>query len=867
MIGGMLEWVKDAMGYGYDDSLSTPTPLKTIKSIVSAPRLRALLPHNTYDSASRLFYMDAGETQEAAKRKKSGKNEIEAVGFCMELLPQTGANESMAKILETIFTTMPGNSGLQISLYASPRILAKLKESAALRQADDIEEFGPEKRSRNIFRAMQRRRFDHYMTGTTKPLFKHLPYVLRDFRLTISYTRSVEVSNQNQIDEVVRFRESLRSTLRAAGFPSRDWDADDLVNYLVEILNPQKTLFEKDSGTERTYDDGRLIRDQAIDIDTPVYVPQNGESITFGGENDRTEMRLYYINDYPRNFALWGMGNLIGDAYQLQLNMPCPFLITMGVQTLDYESNKQKTMMKSARATTNAESPMAKFLPDVHEKKRDWDIANYAYTEGRATVHMYHHVMLFAPQEKMNGCEQLLRSIFTQRNFGLSSAKYMQIPALLGCFPMTLSGSMYADYKLGGLVSTKTTTNAIHLAPMLAEWKGTGTPAIQLFGKRGQLMNLCLFDNSTGNYNFAIAAGSGSGKSVFMNEIANAYRGMGAKVWVIDVGGSYRKLSENIDGEFIEFDPETTPCMNPFTTIKEFDDEVDMLKQILGRMASATRALDDYELAQLEKAIGMAWEQKGNLTEITDVAEILESLGTGDNSIERRMAVSMYPYTRNGVHGRYFNGPATIDFSSDFIVLELEHLKSKKDLQAVVLMIMMYRITQEMYLDRSRRKIVLIDEAWDLMGGMGGGGNAKEFIENGYRRARKYGGAFGMATQSIDDFYKNEAAKAAFENADWLFMLKQKKESIEALEKSGKLMMNEGMKYALNSLTTEHGYFSQIYIHSPAGSGVGMLMPDPFSLLIASSKTEDTEPIRKYREQGMSLTEAMEQILKDRGVQ
>jgi hypothetical protein len=134
------------------------------------------------------------------------------------------------------------------------------------------------------------------------------------------------------------------------------------------------------------------------------------------------------------------------------------------------------------------------------------------------------------------------------------------------------------------------------------------------------------------------------------------------------------------------------------------------------------------------------------------------------------LAAMLHPYTREGVYGKYFESDATIDFSSDFIVLELEELKAKKDLQTVVLLIMMYRITREMYFSRERKKIVIIDEAWDLLSG----GATAEFIEAGYRRARKYKGSFMSATQGVDDYYRNPAAKAALDNSDWMFLLRTK---------------------------------------------------------------------------------------------
>ena len=190
-------------------------------------------------------------------------------------------------------------------------------------------------------------------------------------------------------------------------------------------------------------------------------------------------------------------------------------------------------------------------------------------------------------------------------------------------------------------------------------------------------------------------------------------------------------------------------------------------------------------------------------------------------------------------------------------------MKSKKDLQSVVMQLIMYRITQEMYRDRSRRKLVIIDESWDLMGS----GASGSFIEAGYRRARKYGGAFGTITQSVDDYYKNEATKAAINNADWLFLLRQKPENIERLGKEGKLSLDEWLKRQLSSVSTEHGHFSEIYIHSPMGSGLGRLLLDPFSMLVYSTRAEDYEAIKRLREQGLSVSEAIERLVIERASQ
>jgi hypothetical protein len=121
-------------------------------------------------------------------------------------------------------------------------------------------------------------------------------------------------------------------------------------------------------------------------------------------------MRLLSVRSFPQRFALWNMGSLIGDLYQATLQYPCPFMITLGVHVLDAEATRNWAYLKAARATTNATSYMARFLPDMQERKADWDIVLKALDDGQQLVDLQHQVALFAPPEAMARAEQAARS-------------------------------------------------------------------------------------------------------------------------------------------------------------------------------------------------------------------------------------------------------------------------------------------------------------------------------------------------------------------------------------------------------------------------------------------------------------------------
>ncbi len=790
----------------------------------------------------------------------------DALGFCLEVRPQSGADEEMSRILTALYAASPAGTGIQFHLFGSPAIRGPLARYAGLRLPDDevpeVATLGRAGRHGNIHRTMARRRVGHYLAGSRASLIPTQSYRFRDFRLIVSVSLPGSPENLARLDDLLLLRDSARATLHAAGFPSRPWTAVDLVNWVSALVDPHRQAGEC---IPLTYDEGRELRDQVIDRSTRMRIRQTGIDLFNPAAALPAELRLLSVRSFPPRFALWNMGSLIGDLYQSTLQYPCPFLVTLGVHVLDPEGTRNWAFLKAARATTNATSYMARFLPDLQERKADWDIVLKALDEGQQLVDLYHQVALFAAPEEIVRAEQAARAIFRARGFELTRDTMMMSQALVASLPMTLSGPFHQDLKRMKRVTTKTSANAVHLAPLVAEWQGTGTPVLLLGGRRGQVMQLDVYDNPAGNYNVAIAGTSGSGKSLLLNEIAAAYLGTGARVWIIDVGRSYEKACRNFGGSFIEFTEDTPISLNPFTLVEDIDEDMELLQPLLAQMVSPREPLDGFRYSTLGAAIKKTWKAKGKAMTVSDVHDLLATgrLDDDTHDEDRRLkdlAAMLHPYTREGAYGKYFESDATIDFGADFIVLELEELKAKKDLQTVVLLIVMYRITREMYFSRDRKKIVIIDEAWDLLSG----GATAEFIEAGYRRARKYRGAFMSATQGVDDYYRNPAAKAALDNSDWMFLLRQKPESIEMMDKLGQLTMDDAMKRLLQSLRTEHGAYSEIFIHSTVGNGIGRLIVDPYSLLLFSSRAEDFNAINDKRAAGLSVSEAIDAVLRER---
>jgi conjugal transfer ATP-binding protein TraC len=798
----------------------------------------------------------------------------DGMGFMLEVMPQSGADERMAEVLISLYANCPAATGVQFHLFASPHIRTQLRHYANLRVEDDdqlekAQRWGRPARNENLFRALARQRVGHLLEGAQHSLTAGFHYTIRDFRLILSVSFPGDPQNLSRREELLALRDSMASTLRSASLPNRVCDASDLINWCAIFTNPDRL-----SGTEApnlNYDSGRELRDQIVDFDT-IQDPHPG-GLTLWKESSAQvlEARFYSIKSFPERFALWQMGSLIGDLMQPALQYNAPFLLTLGVHILDPNATKSVVTANHVRATQNAKSKMADVMPDVRKKLDDWTAAADAIDTGGNLVSMYHQLALFTAPGKAAAAHEAASAIWRSRGFQLNADAYMHRQALLASLPMTLSERFHKDLAKMRRVTRKTMSNAIHMAPLIAEWRGTRTPALVFGGRRGQLVTLDLYDNDLGNYNFAIIGAPGSGKSVLLNEIAWSYRAIGAKVWMLDLGRSFEKLCRKAHGTYIEFKSDVDICLNPFSIVHDINEDIDMLVPGISKMCSMQHSLEEVQYKAISAMILKLWREHGQDLTITGLRDAfrtgtLEELGAVNDQRIKDLAIMLNPYARGGQYERFFEGRANVDFSNDFIVIENEELKRRPDLHAVVNILLMHQITGEMYLTRNRRKVFIIDELKQQLGDIGADDPVKAaVVEEAARRARKYGGALGTATQSADDYYGSAQMEAAFNCSDWVFLLRQKPESIEMLDRKGRLAMDEPKKRLLNSLRTEAGAFSELYISSPVGEGVARNILDPATHLLFSNKLEDNAPIDELRAKGYSIDEAIAELLRQRG--
>ena len=828
-------------GVAMAEDKSIPT-IAEIKAFSKRHSLSSLLPYESYDSERELYF------------------NTDSVGFMLYAFPAVGLSNNQLTILNSILAGMHEvDTQIQITLISSPDVSAQTTAWANERNG------AVNSKNHNVFKTLAKKRTDYLSTGKWKSLFKDQSWSPRDYHLIVSYSVTLhkgmlEESLDDQfLTSLSDSKARIAGALRGAGIASIDLQPEFFINLLSGVLNPSESTPPK-----LLYNENDLINDQILDADTAFLAGSHGSTIRHADAS--YSVLPFHVRQWPRQWAGFNNGELLGAINNNITRIGYPFIATLAVDFGDPVNFKSKVKKRSLRATQMATSPVSKYVPEWQDRKRDWDFVSKEIADGSKLADMFYQIVLFAPQGDEQRAEQNLKSVYISLGWELSKSAYMPVHSLLAALPMGITGDTKAALKTFGHYSTHLTSTAVNCAPWIGEWKGSTTAAMLLHGRRGQVITWDPYDNKKGNYNIAIAAKSGAGKSFFSQEIISNTLSSGGRAVVIDSGHSYREIAGLFDGSYIEFDAGNIIGLNPFSNIddsdpKHFKEQLPLLKMMLCQMSGNEEKITNVHKALLERAIVKAWSVHKRLTTITKVSAAIGDLKLHDSqkAIGEALQLTLYSYTAEGMYGTYFEGDSNISLDNDFIVLELSGLRDTPDLQGVVLLYLIMRITQRMYhdLNRSQRDICIIDEAWKLLrDGMTG-----EFIEEGYRVVRKYNGSFITITQAITDYFRSKSAEAAFNNSDFKIYLNQKEDVLALAEERGYIDNKSGHIDVLKTIETIHGQYSEMAIVSPDGLSVCRFIIDPYTEKLYSTQAVEVAQIQDLIAQGVPLADAVQRLV------
>lgn len=816
------------------------------------PSFCSLLPYRNYDAKSGLFINKT------------------TIGFALEYTPLVGANDKIVDALDYFLRNkLPRKIPLTFMLMGSKCISEQLGYG--------LKDFGWQGEHAEKFNHVTRAFYERgALVGLNNKL--NLPLSLRNYRLFVCYAEEHKRADALTLQKVNQTLSIVMESLAGASLHCEQMNDKGLLQLVREISNFRHDQIALPSSHVDPYES---LNDQCAErsINLEIRPDAIHQSLSMEkGQKSQTRIMNYMLEKNPTQFALWQTGDNLSNLLDPASSVSCPFAITMTVYVEDLVKTQNEAKKKFITNNSRANSKYINWVPGVKRKAEEWGTLREGLdTNQIALARFSYGITLFCEDDddKALKAEMALMNTYTTNYLKLCPPTFMQLRNYLALFPFVMQEGLWGDMvRSGGTLRAKA-FNVANLLPVVADnricQKGLPIPSY-----RHQLSFLDIFERGSGlgndNFNAAVCGTSGSGKSFLMQALIRQVLDAGGWAYVLDMGDSYKELCHSLGGVYVDA---RDLKFNPFAGVVDIKEAAESIRDLLIVLANPSGDMDDVSKSILLNAVQDVWEgkapskRKGNNVLIDDVHDHLKSqvdLGYFDpqSTVQNKMQeiiVSLKKYTTKGLYGAYFNSdkPA-LNEQVRFTVLEMGGLQNKPDLLAAVMFSMMIFIQQRMYLTpRSIKKLAAIDEGWKLLDNKSR--FVADFIEGGYRTARKYGGSYITISQGIEDFDgdgASTAAKAAWSNSSFKIILRQNMEAFRKYNQKNPEQFNPVERAIIEGFPAAgDAHFSAFMLRIAGRSSFHRLVTDPISRALYSTDGDDFQFRENLMAEGLSQQAAL----------
>ena len=778
-------------------------------------------------------------------------NSDNTAGFIFECFPHCFTGEKTFETLEAILRlSLSDNSIVQFILYGDDNIEPFLEGFEKLKVRDEP-----------VLKRAAKNYTDFLRSGA-KGSARLAGIPIRNFRLFITVKMPFDKIKKEEISDLLT---TTKEILHGAHLYPQIVKSDAFLLWMRGFFN------EYTSDNDFLYNEEIPIRKQVIMAETDVHKSQSHICIGDKVFKCLTPKVMPGVTDFMQTGKLFG--GIKGISSDIEQHKT-PFLFTLNIlfHNLKAALHTKCNLILQQKSFGSLSRTMGR-----KQEEFTWATDKLEKGEGFFRIVPVFWIWGKSESEALDSSARAKR-IWEGQGYVMQEDRFILLPLFISSLP-------FGFYDVGKNVELlerdfiAPSDTITQLMPVQGDFAGSGSPVMLFTGRKGQLCQVDLFDQRAANYNLFVAAGSGSGKSFLLNSIIANYYGSGALVRVIDIGGSYKKQAKIFKGRYMDFGQEEI-CMNPFTSVNEPHFDLPTIARIVMQMiysSSASSSVSETQQTIVNSAVRWAWEGFGHEADIDRVYEYLQGFPKHATELDfdcpdkkdctadivkqaHMLAYNLTDFTSSGAYGRYFNGQSSFDIAKDeYVVLELEHLKPQKSLFNVVLLQVINAVTHDLYLsDRKRARLILLDEAWQFLTDSS---ILKGVIEEGYRRARKYRGCFGVVTQSLMDLERfGDVGGVIKDNSAWKFYLQS--DSFEQAHSHKIIDYDEFTLEMLKSVSTNRPLYSEIFMDTPFSAGVTRFSVDPYSYYLYTSDPKESAEIESFVQKGMSYEQAIDEMVK-----
>ncbi len=695
-----------------------------------------------------------------------------------------------------------------------------------------------------------------------------------------NYNAYLFVSTFENKDRLFDIRLTLESELSQCNIMHSPMNASALIEHVREHLNfnPEQT-----KPIKAEYNEFETLNVQMLSPDSEFIINRDRLETQHTPVGCQKKIQMTQVNMGLQRLAfdwrLYCMPDCLASLRRTSNSLQCPHRITLCFQINKTGEQVAINDGKIRSLTKTVNSPMRLLIPTAKDELEEREQIQKGLLSSEFKIAtMSFNLTLYTSEDMLKNHTTVAASTFREAGLDVINNTMLQGQSTLSSLPFMMSEGFFEDSIKAGRTHMLKTSNLVNFFPIVADVKNF-SGGLMLPTMRNQISYFDIFDCGSDNYNIACTGGSGAGKSFFIQKLVTSVYGRGGKVWILDKGQSYKKLTQTLGGVYLTHE---SIFLNPFTHLgkvkdlrntKTFGDmidsegnKVDPIAEVLGNitgliatMASPEEPLQGFQRAMVGDAILIAWNKNGNDTLIDHIQQALIELSKSKDNDRRisDIAAQLNKYCSNGIYGDVFNKPSQLDPTIEITTLELDGFKD--ELKRPVIFALMVAINQQMYLagQRSIPKLCVIEEAWSLMGGENAHG--REFINEGYRTVRKFGGSFCTVTQGVGDFFANAEAKAAFNSSDIHITLRQGDGFNNFIKENPNQFTPFEQKMIKSFPRASDAGHSCLMLKAGSTTTFHRIFADPWSRSMLSTEPKEYEYCETLMRQGIPLMEAIEQ--------